>query len=206
MSTETAILLAAERLFAVEGIGATSLRRIGKAAGQRNTAAVQYHFTGKDELIRAVFRHRQEVIGARRRELLRALEGERPAGPRGLVEALVRPLAEQAARPGSHYVRFLHRVFEHTGHDTAALSEISGLDEAAAIGGLLADRLPFLAEPGCRFRPRWAGRLIITSLADLEQRLTAPGAPDPEEFATALTDAATGLLTAPPTPPPGPAQ
>ncbi|WP_017594259.1 TetR family transcriptional regulator [Nocardiopsis potens] len=67
MSAETAILLAAERPFALQGIGAASLRRIGKAAGRRDTTAVQYHFTGEDALIRAVFRYRLEAVGGPRR-------------------------------------------------------------------------------------------------------------------------------------------
>lgn len=205
MSTELQILYAGERLFAKQGIDATSLRQISTAAGQRNTAAAQYHFGDKRKLIEAVFRHRLGVIDARRHEMLEsARKAGRTADPWELTEILVRPLAEQALRPGSHYVRFLRRVFEYTGLDVAALREIGGVDEAVAVGRLLGDRLPHLAGSLVHRRHRWAGQLIIAGLADLERRSAEPadgdGAPDttdPEADILGLIDAVTGLLTAP---------
>ncbi|MBF9069045.1 TetR/AcrR family transcriptional regulator [Streptacidiphilus fuscans] len=199
MSTETLILLTAERLFATQGIDATSMRQIGQAAGQRNAAATQYHFRNKQLLLKAIFEHRLGAIDLRRRDLLAALQqsGE-AADPWRLVEALVRPLAEQAVLPGSHYVRFLERVFEHAGRDVALLAEIGGLDQAVAAGRLVHARLPLLDTPQGRLRLRWAGQLIISGLADLEQRCAdAAGSTDPEEFTTGLVDAVTGLVTAP---------
>lgn len=206
MSTELRILLTAERLFATQGIAGTSLRQISTVAGQRNTAAAQYHFGNKDALIGAIFRHRLAAIDARRRELLKLAEDANGAvEPWNLVQALVRPLAEQAAEPGSHYVRFLNRIFEHTGHDVPTLVGIGGFDESHAIGRLLGDRMPSLSRPQARLRSRWAGQMIIAGLADLERQRSEPDdaldRPDPEVFTLGLIDAVTGLLTAPVTTP-----
>lgn len=201
ISTRLQILCTAERLFATQGIDATSLRQISADAEQRNTAAAKYHFQNKPTLIRAIFDYRLNAIDTRRGQLLKLAEDEgRLDEPWHLVEVLVRPLAEQAAESGSHYVRFLNQVFEYVGRDVAALPEIAGLDEAVAVGHLVTDRLPFLSHPQVRPRIRWAGQLIISALADLEQRNasaeTRSDGPGTEIFVVALIDAVTGLLTA----------
>ncbi|MCX4844516.1 TetR family transcriptional regulator [Streptomyces sp. NBC_00893] len=198
-STRLQILRAAERLFATQGIDATSLRQVSSEARQRNTAAAKYHFENKELLIRAIFEYRLSVIDARRKKLLKSAEsGDRLGDPRELVEILVRPLAEQATGSGSHYVRFLDRVFEYVGHDVTALPGMGGLEEAVAVGRLVTARLPGLTRPRLRPRIRWAGQLIISALADLEgsQETASPDELDAESYVAALIDAVTGMLTA----------
>ncbi|MFG3528140.1 hypothetical protein ACGF8B_15505 [Streptomyces sp. NPDC047917] len=139
------------------------------------------------------------MIDARRGELLKSAEaGDRLGDPRELVEILVRPLAEQATVSGSHYVRFLDRVFEYIGHDVTALPGMGGLDEAVAVGHLVTARLPGLTRPRLRPRIRWAGQLIISALADLEgsQETASPDELDAESYVAALIDAVAGMLTA----------
>jgi AcrR family transcriptional regulator len=53
-STQEAILVAAERLFAEHGVFAVSNRQVSEAAGQGNNAAVGYHFGTKADLVRAI--------------------------------------------------------------------------------------------------------------------------------------------------------
>ncbi|WP_158079526.1 TetR/AcrR family transcriptional regulator [Actinomadura sp. CNU-125] len=202
MTTQTLILLAAERLFAAQGIDGTSLRQISVAAEQRNANAAQYHFGDRESLIKAIFRHRLDVIDARRRELLEPLGADSDTRP--VVEALIRPLAEQAVRPDSHYVRFLNRLFEYLGRRPGALPEAGGLDEAVAAGRLLADRLSSRLPPvQVRLRIRWVSELILSGLAELEQLHQDGEGGDPEEVTAAVIDAATGLLTAPSSSRPG---
>ncbi|MFE7112802.1 TetR/AcrR family transcriptional regulator [Streptomyces sp. NPDC057575] len=199
LSTRSRILLAAERLFATQGIDATSLRQVNSEAQQRNTAAAKYHFQNKETLIRAIFEHRLGVIDARRAAMLKAAESEGRLGePRELVEILVRPLAEQATDEGGHYVRFLHRVLEYVGRDVTALPELGGLEEAVTVGRLVTERLPGLDRPLMRPRIRWAGQLAISALADLEggQGAAVDYELDAESYVVALIDAITGLLTA----------
>lgn len=53
-STRQALIAAARRLFADEGINVTSIRRITAEAGAANQSAVHYHFENKLGLLRAV--------------------------------------------------------------------------------------------------------------------------------------------------------
>src|SRR5947209_14121376 len=114
--TREKLVLVAERLFAERGIDAVSLREIGELAGQRNTAAIQYHFGGRDGLMRAIFDYRAHAIGARRNDLMEKAVTSTAPGERErlrqLVEALVLPLAEQVGI--GHYVGYIARL--HTDH------------------------------------------------------------------------------------------
>jgi AcrR family transcriptional regulator len=98
---------AAEQLFARRGISAVSLREIRAATGQRNTAAVHYHFGSKERLVEAIVDHRMRQIDQRRLAMMEALEGDgRASDLRSLVEATFYPFAASLT-PGSCYARFL---------------------------------------------------------------------------------------------------
>jgi len=194
------LLLTAERLFALHGIDAVSLRRIGVEAGQRNVAAIQYHFGDKTALVQAIFDHRLDSVDARRREMLALLCAEgRKHDVHALIDALVRPLAEQAARVGSHYARFLNRVCEHAGQSLVPLSAIAPVNSAVEIGHLVIDELGALPEPFAAQRSELAGRMIIAALAELEHRTAVfpRTVPDADLYTLGLVDAVVGLLTAP---------
>ncbi|KUN57419.1 hypothetical protein AQJ46_47645 [Streptomyces canus] len=79
------------RLFAEHGIDNVSLREITRAAGARNSVALQHHFGDRDGLLRAIVERYRTGIEVRRHERLDAC-GDRP-GLRPLAEALVVPLA-----------------------------------------------------------------------------------------------------------------
>ena len=72
-ATKEKILDTAERLFAEQGIGATSLRQIIGVAGV-NLAAVHYHFGSKEALLEAVFARRIERVNRERLEMLDRVE------------------------------------------------------------------------------------------------------------------------------------
>lgn len=113
--TKAQLLRAAERLFALEGLDAVSLRRIAAEAGQRNGSVAQYHFGSREALIDALVERRMTPINTRRRELydrLRA-ESDGPVPLLALVTAMVLPLAEQLldADEGAYYVRFVGELF-----------------------------------------------------------------------------------------------
>jgi AcrR family transcriptional regulator len=93
--TRTAILSAAERLYADRGFGDVTLRDIVAAAGV-NLAAVNYHFGSKDELIAELF-----VSGsiATNRERLSELKlAEEAGGGRASISAILRALVGPALR------------------------------------------------------------------------------------------------------------
>ena len=96
LSTRTALLDAAERLFSQYGIEGTSVREIIKAAGT-NLGAVNYHFGTKDRLALEVFARRIGPVNRERVARLDALEAA--AGTRALkleqiLDAFIRPVLE----------------------------------------------------------------------------------------------------------------
>jgi len=67
--TKTALLDAAEKLFAHSGIAQSSLRSITTGA-KANLASVNYHFGSKEGLVRAVFARRLHPLNQQRLDLL----------------------------------------------------------------------------------------------------------------------------------------
>jgi AcrR family transcriptional regulator len=90
--TRTAILAAAERLYAERGFGDVTLRDI-VAEANVNLAAVNYHFGSKDELIAELFVTRSLALNRERLRELRAAEGRGGgrAGVADILHALVGP-------------------------------------------------------------------------------------------------------------------
>jgi AcrR family transcriptional regulator len=74
--TRTAILNAAERLYADRGFGDVTLRDI-VAAANVNLAAVNYHFGSKDELIAELFVTRSLATNRERLQRVKAAEERR---------------------------------------------------------------------------------------------------------------------------------
>ena len=90
--TRTAILAAAERLYADRGFGDVTLRDI-VAEANVNLAAVNYHFGSKDELIAELFVTRSLALNRERLRELRAAEeaGSGRADIADVLRALVGP-------------------------------------------------------------------------------------------------------------------
>jgi AcrR family transcriptional regulator len=108
-----ALILAAEQMIAVHGVGGAPLRQINEAAGHKNSGATHYHFGSRQGLIQAVLSYRIDTISARRGAIVQDLKGQ-PAGLdiRGLVKALAHPLVEELKpRPeGNYFLRFSERI------------------------------------------------------------------------------------------------
>ena len=93
--TRTAILNAAERLYADRGFGEVTLRDI-VAAAEVNLAAVNYHFGSKDELIAELFVTRSLATNRERLNELR--DAEAAGGGRAAVDAILRALVGPTLR------------------------------------------------------------------------------------------------------------
>ncbi|WP_454619662.1 TetR/AcrR family transcriptional regulator [Bradyrhizobium cenepequi] len=93
--TRTAILAAAERLYADRGFGDVTLRDI-VAEANVNLAAVNYHFGSKDELIAELFVTRSIQLNRERLRLLQA--AEEAGGGRASVDAVLRALVGPTLR------------------------------------------------------------------------------------------------------------
>ena len=112
--TRSAILNAAEALFAEKGFGATSVREITRAAGV-NVAAVHYHFDSKDGVLRGVMDRIVEPLNRRRIDLLAAaLRDQDPAPVARVLEAFIRPDVEtlqELQHRGPTVARFVAQIY-----------------------------------------------------------------------------------------------
>ncbi|ONH32922.1 TetR family transcriptional regulator [Pseudofrankia asymbiotica] len=202
------LLLSAERLYAENGLEAVSLRHICRAAGNGNNNAVQYHFGGERGLLEAIVSYRVPPLDQRRAELLGAARATAdPLGVRELMDVLMRPLAEEARRPGSHYVGFLGRFASHPPERHpwwvgGAPAGPVGHEVSMAI----LDRLAAVPEPLRGLRLRHVVSLCLPALAGYGQSPTggAPrGSADARDvvpydlYVTDLFDIAAAALTAP---------
>src|SRR5580693_7590640 len=85
--TKDQIKVAAQMLFARHGVDAVTVQEIVDAAGQRNNAALHYHFGSKEELIRQMVVDGAAVLDKRRREMLDAIEAR--GGPKSIREVML---------------------------------------------------------------------------------------------------------------------
>ncbi|MCS5736087.1 TetR/AcrR family transcriptional regulator [Herbiconiux daphne] len=114
-ATRQRILGEAERLFAERGIEAVPLRDIGMAAGQRNHAAVQYHFGDRMQLIQEIVEFRGGASDERRATMVADLMFTgTPPGVTDIIGAFVRPLAMHL-QEDNHYLGFLSRFITEEG-------------------------------------------------------------------------------------------
>ena len=116
-TTRQLILEKAEQLFAERGIAAVPLRDIGLAAGQKNNAAVQYHFGDRASLLKAIILYRAATSErVRAEQLANPIASHEPAQVRDLVKAFILSLAGHL-RDGHYYLAFLSRyIVEYGGY------------------------------------------------------------------------------------------
>jgi AcrR family transcriptional regulator len=113
MNTKDRILDAAERLFARDGVEATSLRAITAQAGV-NLAAVNYHFQSKESLLHAVIARRLNPVNEKRLAMLDACEESAGDGPLPLdevLDALLRPVFEMLTGQAKEFTPIMGRIF-----------------------------------------------------------------------------------------------
>ena len=110
--TRNQIKAAAQMLFASQGIDAVTVQQIVDAAGQRNNAALYYHFRTKEDLIRQMVVDGAAVLDARRWEMLDDLEKSGgPAKIREVMLVLVMPVIELGEdERWRGYIRFVSHL------------------------------------------------------------------------------------------------
>ena len=93
--TKNQIKAAAQLLFARHGVDAVTVQQIVDAAGQRNNAALHYHFGSKEELIRQMVVDGAAVLEERRQGMLRDIDARGgPSTIREVLLILVMPVIE----------------------------------------------------------------------------------------------------------------
>ena len=199
-ATRERIVAAAETLFAARGVEDVSLVEIGKAAGQRNRSAVQYHFGDKAGLIHAILDKHTPGIELRRHARLDALAGE--PGLRSAVEVLVLPVAEKLEDPDGG-VAFVRLSAELIGNARYPLMQLGGERPNPA-----ADRLAALFDavaapvPEALWQTRWllVVGLLFHGLADWSRIGASADAARRRVFVSHLVDQLEAVLAAPPSP------
>ncbi|MEJ7926109.1 TetR/AcrR family transcriptional regulator [Sphingobium sp. AN641] len=122
VSTVSAIIEAAERLWGARGVEGASLREISIAAGSANKSSIGYHFGDKHGLIEAVFRVRIPVLEARRQPMFAAAEAQGALGdPLTLLRIAFQPVFDEIDGQGRHsFAAFLRAVNRYPQWDSGA--------------------------------------------------------------------------------------
>ena len=202
-STQEAILVAAERLFAEHGVFAVSNRQVSEAAGQGNNAAVGYHFGTKADLVRAIEQKHRGPVEQLREQLVAAMPDR--AGMRGWVACLVCPLTEHLEELGNPtwYARFAAQAMTDPAyHNIVVKDALSSSSLVQVIDGINSC-LPDLPVAVGFERNIMARNLLMHTCADFERALaegTSLPRPSWRAAATGLIDAIVGLWLAPVTP------
>lgn len=199
-STQEAILVAAERLFAEHGVFAVSNRQVSEAAGQGNNAAVGYHFGTKVDLVRAIEeRHRGPI--EQLRDLLVADVAD-SGGMRDWVACLVRPLTDHLEALGNPtwYARFAAQAMTDPAYQHLVVKDALSSPSLVRVIEGINSCLPDLPVAVRYERNIMARNLLMHTCADLERALadgTSTPRPSWRAAATGLIDAIVGLWLAP---------
>jgi AcrR family transcriptional regulator len=194
--TREKLVAAAEQLFAERTIDGVSLRQINAAAGQRNSTALQYHFGGRNGLIRAVLDKHRDPIETRRHLLLDECEAEPRPELRMFAGALVRPVATALADPdgGRAYLRIMAQLVNRPVIPDRAREMTDATDSIYRWRQLVAPHLSEVAVS--RLHLRFTA--IRVTYIELARRAEEPPARDERLFTSHLVDLVTGVLSTTP--------
>jgi AcrR family transcriptional regulator len=195
-----ALISAAEQLFAAHGINGISLREIMRAAGLRNTTALQYHFGDRNGLLRAVLEKHELDVSTRRHAILDQFESKGEASLRDLASAFLLPLVPKLrdTNGGPEFLQIAAQLVNRT---------TQTIDPAEPVGVLVFDpgrsieRWSMLVEPS--LPPETVGpplhrRFAAIRFGHIELGRRASSLPDSDDtlFTSHLTDLFSALLSA----------
>lgn len=197
-SSREALIEAGERLFAAGNIDGVSLREIGRAAGQRNATALQYHFGSRDGLIAAIVDKHSEEVAARRHALLDECRDEPTL--RALCNAFVKPLASKlVTEDGRLFLQIAGHVINRT------VTRVSPEQPAARLMTDAQGSIPRWGEmtvalmppdtSGSPFHQRFAG--LRFAYVELARRAQFAERRDDDMFVSHIVDLMTALLSTP---------
>ena len=209
-STQEAILVAAERLFAEHGVFAVSNRQVSEAAGQGNNAAVGYHFGTKADLVRAIEEKHRGPVEELREQMVAEL-GKSDGSPdmRDWVACLVRPLTDHLESLGSDgsptwYARFAAQAMTDPAYYNIVVKGALSSPSLVQVVEGFNRCLPDLPADVHYERNVMARNLLMHTCADRERALAAGASLHQSSWraaASGLIDAIVGLWLAPVTPP-----
>ena len=186
-AAKVALILAAEVVFARDGIDGASLREIAALAGQRNHHAVQYHFGSRNSLVQAVFDYRMaQMEEARGKKLAAAEAADRLTDLRTIVDIIFVPQIELIDAHGDHsYAAFLSAYLLR--YQASRFGQFGG----ASVTPELKRTLQLLRECLCTLPEAVAQRRLVTACFMFLNILvihTRGSKDDAEDFAAAMED------------------
>jgi AcrR family transcriptional regulator len=206
-ATKEALLSTAERLYAQRGLDAVSMREITREAGQKNSTALQYHFSSKEALVSAIIVRRMKNGDYRRLEFLHGLELHgKLEDLRSLAAALVEPIAvgirSPKRSPGERgWVRFLSEVQRRPEFDLVEISKAASDLGLRRVYTLLGKQLRHVPDVVLRQRFLIAMSQVVHGLAEIDQLQERRGRSrqrfDVERAIENLIDMTAGALSAP---------
>lgn len=110
--TKLELTLAAEKVFAMNGVQGASLRQIREEAGQKNESAIHYYFGSREAIIESILAMRSKPIDADRHAMFeeaRRQAAGKPLSTEQIMRCGMMPLARYlfgTQEPG-YYLRFL---------------------------------------------------------------------------------------------------
>lgn len=194
-ATRTALLDAAERLFAESGIYYVSDRKVAEAAGNTNHSAVGYYFGGREGLLRALITRHLRALEEPRRAMF-----ERSDSLLDDVRSLVVPMTDTlAGLPQPTWrARFVSQALHHP-LATKVFHDMAGeAPTATLIVRSVAARLGHLPRDIVRGRAALMSHVVMSACAEMEERGERDGEPPRwREAGDFLSDSLAGMLTAP---------
>ncbi|BBY85435.1 TetR/AcrR family transcriptional regulator [Mycolicibacterium tokaiense] len=187
--TRANLLRAAESLFAQRGVDGVSLREIARSAGAKNVIAVQYHFTDRDGVVRAILDKHLPAVDERRHALLDAADGDPTV--RALAAALVRPLGAKLADTAGG-PEFLRVYADLLNRPTPALEAADG--RFASLKRWRSTVAPLLDPDAAKLHPRLDA--LLYTVVQLSRRAESGPHTDDRLFTSHLIDVVAAILTA----------
>lgn len=197
--TRQALVEAATRTFAEDGVFAASLVEVTRRAGQRNRGAVHYHFGSREGLLVAVLEQHADFLATREGELLAHARTTPDDDLASVLEAIVRPAVELAETgpSGRDYLVIVGQLiaeYDRVGPDVdAALRRTGGY----AVYELLERRLPPLDEALRTERLALLTGFILRAVADRARHPSGRPPLPTERFVRNLVAMAAAMATAP---------
>lgn len=176
VSTVSAIIEVAERLWGARGVEGASLREISIAAGSANKSSIGYHFGDKHGLIEAVFKVRIPVLEERRRPLFEAAEAQGTLDdPLILMRIVFQPVFDEIDGQGRHSIAsFLRAVNRYPQWDGRA-----GIEKLAPIAhrvyAILRQQVSHLPQQLFDARLRLINEICYGAITDQDDNPPADG-------------------------------
>lgn len=192
-ATRAQLVDAGERIVADHGVDGATVAEITRAAGQRNGAAIHYHFGGRDALLDAIVERHSAELDDHRADALRALVDDDAVTVANLVEVIVATMATRLDSDGGRAFLAI-QARRSTQSGGALLTPSAGMRSMRAA---LAHVLPTMDAAVQSERADLVATMVTGRLARrAEEESTERELPARAVIVRVLVDAATAILTA----------